>query len=110
MESIQSVDQLPSSGTKQMGMAKVTIIGLLGLVVWYVIYKQLEPFSYFFSYSLLGIEKGSHLGEAIQFFVYDTPKVMMLLTLIVFVIGMLRSFFYPGTHPKIPCRQTRDSG
>jgi len=69
------------------------IIGLLGLVVWYLIYKQLEPFSYFFAYSLLGIEKGSHLGEAIQFFVYDTPKVMMLLTLIVFVIGVLRSFF-----------------
>jgi len=93
MESIQPVDQLPSSETKQMGMAKMTILGLLGLVVWYVVYKQLEPFSYYFSYSLLGIEKGRHLGEAIQFFVYDTPKVMMLLTLIVFVIGMLRSFF-----------------
>ena len=68
-------------------------IGLLGLVAWYIIYKQLLPFSHFFSYGLLGLEKGSHLGEAIQFFVYDTPKVMMLLTLIVFVIGMLRSFF-----------------
>ncbi|MBW1637180.1 MAG: permease [Deltaproteobacteria bacterium] len=93
MQSIQPINQLPSSEAKQMSMAKITIIGLLGLVVWYVIYKQLEPFSHFFSYSLLGIEKGSHLGEAIQFFVYDTPKVMMLLTLIVFVIGMLRSFF-----------------
>jgi uncharacterized membrane protein YraQ (UPF0718 family) len=78
---------------KNMSMGRLTAIGLLGLVLWYVIYKQLEPFSYFFSYSLLGLEKGSHLGEAIQFFVYDTPKVMMLLTLIVFVIGMLRSFF-----------------
>ena len=93
MESIQPINQLPSSETKQMSMAKMIIIGLLGLVVWYLIYKQLEPFSYFFAYSLLGIEKGSHLGEAIQFFVYDTPKVMMLLTLIVFVIGVLRSFF-----------------
>jgi len=74
-------------------MGKAVIIGLFGFVVWYLVYKQLEPFSYFFSYSLLGLEKGSHLGEAIQFFVYDTPKVMMLLTLIVFVIGMLRSFF-----------------
>lgn len=74
-------------------MAITILVGLVGLVIWYVIYKQLEPFSYFFAYTLLGIEKGSHLGEAIQFFVYDTPKVMMLLTLIVFVIGMLRSFF-----------------
>ena len=50
-------------------------------------------FSYFFSYGLLGLERGSHIGEALQFFVYDSPKVMMLLTLIVFVVGMIRSFF-----------------
>jgi uncharacterized protein len=68
-------------------------LGFLGLVLWYILYWQLLPFSHFFSYGLLGLEKGSHLGDAIQFFVYDTPKVMMLLTLIVFVVGMLRSFF-----------------
>lgn len=72
---------------------KASVIGLLGFVIWYGVYKQLEPFSHFFAYSIVGLERGSHLGEAIQFFVYDTPKVMMLLTLIVFVIGMLRSFF-----------------
>jgi uncharacterized membrane protein YraQ (UPF0718 family) len=67
--------------------------GLLGLICWYVIYKQLLPFSYFFSYELLDFARGSHLGEAIQFFVYDAPKVMMLLTLIVFIVGIIRSFF-----------------
>ncbi len=83
--------------TSSAGRKKITGqqfgFGLLGLVLWYIIYKQLLPFSHFFSYSLLGLEKGSHLGEAIQFFVYDSPKVMMLLTLIVFVVGMIRSFF-----------------
>lgn len=74
-------------------MGKMLVAGALGLALWYLIYIQLEPFSFFFAYSLLGLEKGSHLGEAIQFFVYDTPKVMLLLTLIVFVIGMVRSFF-----------------
>ena len=74
-------------------MLKAIVIGLLGFALWYIVYKQLEPFSYYFAYSLVGLEKGSHLGEAVQFFVYDTPKVMMLLTLIVFVIGMIRSFF-----------------
>lgn len=86
-----ATDQSPKN--KSYTLAKAGLIGLLGFVAWYIIYKQLEPFSYFFAYSLLGLEKGSHLGEAIQFFVYDTPKVMMLLTLIVFVIGILRSFF-----------------
>lgn len=78
---------------KEIKMGKAVFLGLVGFALWYVVYKQLEPFSHFFSYSLLGLEKGSHLGESIQFFVYDTPKVMMLLTLIVFIIGMLRSFF-----------------
>jgi len=78
---------------KDMSMTRAALIGLPGLALWYIIYKQLEPFSYFFTYSLLGIEKGTHLGGAIQFFVYDTPKVMLLLTLIVFIIGMIRSFF-----------------
>jgi uncharacterized membrane protein YraQ (UPF0718 family) len=57
------------------------------------VYRQLEPFSYFISYTLLGIRQGSHLGEAVQFFAYDTPKVMMLLTMIIFVVGIVRSFF-----------------
>jgi hypothetical protein len=82
-----------SPAEKKSNMVKAIAVGLLGFAVWYVVYRQLEPFSYFFAYSLVGLEKGSHLGEAIQFFVYDTPKVMMLLTLIVFVIGMIRSFF-----------------
>jgi len=102
MELIKPINNCPEGGdccssTPGTGHKKISAgqlgAGLLGLAAWYIIYKQLLPFSYFFSYGLLGLERGSHLGEAIQFFVYDTPKVMMLLTLIVFVIGMLRSFF-----------------
>jgi len=65
------------------------------LASWYILYAQLLPFSRFFTYSLLGIEEGRHLGEAIQFFVYDTPKVLMLLTLVVFGVGVIRTFFTP---------------
>ncbi len=74
-------------------ITKISSIGLISLASWFVVYKQLEPFSSFLTYSVLGIDKGSQLGDAVQFFVYDTPKVMMLLTLIVFVVGMIRSFF-----------------
>ncbi len=78
---------------KKITMGWALLIGLPVLGLWYLIYSQLESFSNFFTYSLLSIERGTHLGEAIQFFIYDTPKVMMLLTLIVFIIGMIRSFF-----------------
>lgn len=71
----------------------MTLLALVALALWYGLYSQLHPFSVFFTYTLLGIERPSRLGEAIQFFIYDTPKVMLLLGLIVFLVGILRSFF-----------------
>ncbi len=78
---------------KGLNKGKAAILGLAGLVLWYVIYEQLAPFADLFTYSWLGLEKGGHLGETIRFFVFEVPKVMMLLTLIVFIVGMIRSFF-----------------
>ena len=63
-----------------------------GLVVWYVIYSLLLPFSKYAAFDLFGLTPGSHLGEAVQFFIYDTPKVLMLLVLVVFGIGIVRSY------------------
>jgi len=69
--------------------------GAVGLILWWLLYRQLLPFSRSFAFDLLGLAPGSRLGEAVQFFVYDTPKVLMLLTLIVYGVGVLRSFFTP---------------
>jgi len=43
----------------------------------------------------LPVDRDSHLGGALQFFLYDTPKVLLLLTGIVFVMGMINSYFTP---------------
>ncbi len=69
--------------------------GLAGLAAWAAVYMQLRPFSEFFAYDLLGLGQESRLGHAVQFFVYDTPKVLMLLALVVFGVGVIRSFFTP---------------
>lgn len=70
-------------------------LGVLGFLAgWWVIYHQLIPFSEWVT-ALFPIERHSHTGEAIAFFFYDVPKVMMLLTLIVFAMGLVRSFFSP---------------
>jgi len=63
-----------------------------GLLLWGLLYSQLQPFSGWLV-SLLPIERHSHLGEAIAFFLYDVPKVLLLLTLVVFAMGVVRSFF-----------------
>ncbi len=68
------------------------VLGLVCVGIWYAIYSQLLPFSEWFSYALLGLSAESHLGSAVQFFVYDTPKVLMLLLIVVFFVGILRSF------------------
>lgn len=93
---------------------KITVqqlgVGLVGLAVWYILYNQLLPFSNFFAYHLLGLDLGSRLGASIQFFVYDTPKVMLLLTLIVFVVGMIRSFFTPERTRRVLAGRRESAG
>lgn len=70
-------------------------IAVLAFVLgWYAVYGQLVPFSEWVT-ALFPVERHSHTGEAIAFFFYDVPKVMMLLTLIVFAMGVVRSFFSP---------------
>ncbi len=81
------------SKDKDLNRGKAAVLGLAGLVLWYMIYGQLEPFSKLFTYTWLGLAQGSHLGDTLQFFIFEVPKVMMLLTLIVFIVGMIRSFF-----------------
>jgi hypothetical protein len=41
------------------------------------------------------LTSGAHLASAVEFFLFETPKVMMLLTLIVFAVGVIRTFFTP---------------
>jgi uncharacterized membrane protein YraQ (UPF0718 family) len=65
-----------------------------GLAVWAAAYSQLIPVSDWLV-SLLPVERHSHLGESIAFFLYDVPKVLLLLTLVVFAMGVVRSFFSP---------------
>ncbi len=84
-------DQLPGQRAPTIKWMGATVVSLL---VWGIVYSQLEPFSDWVVASL-PVDPKSHLGEAISFFAYDTPKVLMLLTLVVFGMGFVRSFFSP---------------
>jgi uncharacterized membrane protein YraQ (UPF0718 family) len=66
---------------------------LISLAV--LIYIFLEQGVDFLVYGILKLDKLSHLTEAIRFFLYETPKVLILLTVIVFVVGIIRSYFSP---------------
>ena len=76
-------------------IARTFGMGLLGLGIWWIVYKGLAPFSKWFTFSLLALPPNSHLGTSVEFFVFDAPKVLMLLILVVFAVGIVRSFFTP---------------
>nr|WP_295827579.1 permease [uncultured Azospirillum sp.] len=67
---------------------------LAALAAWAALYSQLVPLSGWVV-SHLPLVSGSGAAESVRFFVYDTPKVLMLLTLVVFAMGVVRSFFSP---------------
>ena len=67
---------------------------LLAAVVWFALYKILEPLSQVLA-DILPVEKSGHLHDALQFFLYDTPKVLLLLAGVVMVMGMVNSYFTP---------------
>ena len=66
---------------------------LVLLPVWFLIYHYLQPLTDWFIDTLLGMEQGAHLTEALRFFIFEFPKVLMLLALIIFFVGIIRSYF-----------------
>jgi len=64
------------------------------VALWFATYLALSPLAD----ALVGalpVAPKSRLGETIRFFLYDTPKVLLLLTGVVMVMGMVNSYFTP---------------
>lgn len=68
---------------------------LLLVPVFFLIYTNLERGSNYFVDTILSMERNSPFTEAVRFFIYDVPKVMLLLIVIVFAVGVIRSYFSP---------------
>ena len=68
---------------------------LAGLAAWWLVYRNLEAFARWLVHDLLSMAADSRLTSALEFFVYEAPKVLMLLLVVVFGVGIVRSFFTP---------------
>jgi len=66
----------------------------LGAIVWATFYVNLIPFADLVV-DVLGLHRGTALGEAVHFFAYDAPKVLLLLVGVVFLMGVLHTWFSP---------------
>lgn len=76
-------------------MKKNITLLLLLVPTWVMVYGHLQELSDFIVFRIFRMTPEKHLTEAVRFFIYEVPKVMMLLVLIIFVVGLIRTFFSP---------------
>src|SRR3990172_3935389 len=62
---------------------------------------MLKDLSTWIVYSLLKLEHGSRLADALDFFVYDIVKIFLLLSVIIFAVSVIRSYFPPERTKRI---------
>lgn len=67
------------------------IVGILALI-WFILYSNLQPVADWATYTLLGLSQESKLGEALNFFIYDVPKLLLLLSGMIFLITLVQTF------------------
>jgi len=98
-ESGNSESQISETSASRGGLtAKYLSMTVLMIAAWWGLYLNLSKISQQITHGLAGLfsfSATSHFGSAIEFFIFEVPKVLMLLTLVVFVVGIIRSFFTP---------------
>ncbi len=110
---------IPADGAREMKAAdkpasapepvlRSALLIAAGVVAWWMVYHWLSAFADWFAFSLLRCSPSTRLGSAVQFMVFETPKVLMLLLLVVFAVGIVRSFFTPQ-HTRAILAGTRES-
>ena len=73
------------------GSIRYFVTAILALLLWYALYSVVEPSAQKITFDLLGLKKGSPAGDAVEFFLYDTAKILLLLVLMIYVISWLRA-------------------
>jgi uncharacterized membrane protein YraQ (UPF0718 family) len=66
---------------------------LAAALVWWVAWRALNPLADWLTYDLIGLAEGSRFGESVAFFLYDVPKILLLLSAMIFFVTTVRTFF-----------------
>jgi uncharacterized membrane protein YraQ (UPF0718 family) len=74
---------------------RLIILTGLAVIAWVFAYRSISPLSTWLTYSLFRLPSDSHLGQSLAFFLYDVPKILLLLSGMIFAISLIRTFFSP---------------
>ena len=64
-------------------------------VVWWLAYSNLQTLADLLTYDVIGLNADSHLGTSVNFFLYDVPKILLLLSGMIFLITVVQTFVNP---------------
>lgn len=84
-----------TSATPQHSNRRILVTLAVALAAWFFAYNLIQPIASWISYTAIGLERDSRLGESVAFFLYDVPKILLLLSGMVFLISIVRTFFSP---------------
>jgi uncharacterized protein len=85
---------LPLHSTEQ-SPRRIYLWVSLAAVGWFAAYNLIQPLADWLAFTLLGLPPESRLGESLAFFFYDVPKILLLLSGMIFIISIIRTFFSP---------------
>ncbi len=105
-----AVPGAPAVPGRAQGAFRTATVFVLGGLVWCLVYSQLARAAFWLTYDVLPLARGSALASSVEFFLYDTPKVLMLLTLVVFGVGIVRSYFTPERTRRVLAGKRESTG
>lgn len=83
---------LPSATKKQPWLPLAVVATA---VVWLLLWSQLQNLADWLTYTVIGLSAETRLGESVNFFLYDVPKILLLLSGMIFLVTVVQSFFSP---------------
>jgi uncharacterized membrane protein YraQ (UPF0718 family) len=90
-----SVESPTAPAAKGLSPWAAVLLGLGAVACWLAVYVNLDRMARWLTYTLLGLPTATRFSSAVEFLIFEVPKVMLLLTAVVFAVGIVRSYFTP---------------
>jgi uncharacterized protein len=91
----QVVQHIPPVVVRRWTLGQQIACLIPALVAWWFVYVNLAPVASWLTLRVFRLAPQTALAAAAEFLLYEAPKVVLLLTLVVFAVGIVRSFFTP---------------
>ena len=84
-------NQESEAGSKARGKVQYLLIGAGLAVIWWFLYSHVLPAAQWLTYEVFGLEAGTHWAGAVEFFLYDTVKIFLLLVMMIYLLAWARA-------------------